>query len=740
MIRKKQLILSLCLLFWLLSIGVFGAIPVSAQNPPSLSKAEQARTLIVKIRAKNSFGAGILFSLRGGYLFIATANHVIQGSPKELEELFVEFEFLRGVMVQAEFVHAYPKLDLAVLRVDIENSRLRDAAVAALPFDLLGKTLTLQRGDEVYPIGHPEGEDWDVPATPGVIKKVVAEEISFEPSCLAGHSGGGLFDANWTLVGMMTHTLGRSCEAISFERICATLEDDWGLVVNHEPLPLGPANAVPIPITPTAPPAPSIAEQQQQKLQDLLAQAQSYFKMQWFTTPAETNAFDVYCQVLQLDPDNPQALQSIQQMLAFYKTRAKQAEQQGNSPKAIQYYQGYLKIAPNDDEVLDKLFQLQAPTPRPLPTSTPTQRPTARPAATPAPVPKKTPKVTLRSTSRTVSEDEALDVFGLMMIREFDWGKGFFSQTYIDNQYEDQDDVVMDHATGLMWQKSGSDKSLTYDKAQVYVQELNRQKFAGYADWRLPTVPELLSLLEPQKQSNDLYIHPLFDSRQRWCRSADKRSAESAWYVNFDDGFVSWHDMYNEGYVRAVRSSILTSPPTVLPTVTPTLVPQQTPRFILRSTPIIVSEDAFLKEFDLNENWRPRRYVDNDFEVQSEVVIDHVTGLMWQQSGSENYLTYDKAHAYIQELNRRKFAGYADWRLPTIPELLSLLEPQKSSKGLYIDPIFDSTQSWCWSADLRQIKGESSAESAWNVSFNGGFVSWYYLNHSSYVRAVRSMP
>ncbi|GAK59126.1 serine/threonine protein kinase [Candidatus Vecturithrix granuli] len=552
MIRKKQLILSLCLLFWLLGGGVFGARPVSAQNPPSASKAEQAKILIVKVRAKNSFGAGILFSLSGGYLFIATANHVVQGSPKELEELFVEFEFLRGATVPAEFVNAYPKLDLAVLRVDIENSRLRDVAVDALPFNLLGKTLRLQRGEEVYPIGHPEGEDWDVPATPAVIKKVVAEEISFEPSCFAGHSGGGLFDANWTLVGMMTRTLGRSCEAISFERICATLEDDWGLVVNHEPLPLGPVNAVPIPATPTVQPTLSVAEQQQQQLQDLLAKADAYFKLKWYTTPPETNAFDVYRQVLQLDPDNPQALQSIQQMLAFYKSRAEQAEKQGNSQKAIQYYQGYLKIAPNDDEVLDKLLQLQTPTPPLLPTSTPTPRPTVAPTVTPTSIPKQTPKITLRSTPRTVSDANAKNEFGLDANRR--------PIRYVDNDFEKQGEVVIDHATGLMWQQSGSGTYMNYTKAQEYIKNLNRQQFAGYNDWRLPTIPELMSLLEPKRASDGLYIDPIFDRTQMWCWSADiiqikdEGSSGSAWHVYFSYGNARWNDFYNDGYVRAVRS------------------------------------------------------------------------------------------------------------------------------------------------------------------------------------------
>ena len=63
---------------------------------------------------------------------------------------------------------------------------------------------------------------------------------------------------------------------------------------------------------------------------------------------------------------------------------------------------------------------------------------------------------------------------------------------------------------------------------------------------------------------------------------------------------------------------------------------------------------------------------------------------------------------------------------------MSLLEPEKQSNGLYINPIFDDRQYCTWSADML------SSGSAWGVRFHYGNVSWDYLDYYNYVRAVRS--
>ncbi|GAK60917.1 leucine Rich Repeat domain protein [Candidatus Vecturithrix granuli] len=159
----------------------------------------------------------------------------------------------------------------------------------------------------------------------------------------------------------------------------------------------------------------------------------------------------------------------------------------------------------------------------------------------------------LRREPLTISDVDAVKVLGLKPAKweKFDVWRPL---EYIRNDYEDRGNVVFDRATGLLWQKSGSEGFLTYEQAEEYVDTLNREEFAGFYDWRLPTMPELMSLLEPKKQSNGLYINSVFNSNQTWCWSGDKRSSSSAWLVHFTTGDVGWCTMDDMNSVRVVRS------------------------------------------------------------------------------------------------------------------------------------------------------------------------------------------
>lgn len=134
-------------------------------------------------------------------------------------------------------------------------------------------------------------------------------------------------------------------------------------------------------------------------------------------------------------------------------------------------------------------------------------------------------------------------------------GKGFQHQYKSVKRHGKK--LVIDHATGLTWQQSGSDKSMNYADAEKYIRDLNNQKFAGYTDWRLPTLEEAMSLMEPEKKNGAFYIAPVFDRKQsHWIWTASKQSAGRAWFVVFYDGSCNLDVAGVYTYVRAVRSGL----------------------------------------------------------------------------------------------------------------------------------------------------------------------------------------
>ncbi len=152
----------------------------------------------------------------------------------------------------------------------------------------------------------------------------------------------------------------------------------------------------------------------------------------------------------------------------------------------------------------------------------------------------------------------------------------------------------------------------------------------------------------------------------------------------------------------------------------------------------------------LEKDMKPLYYIDNEFGVQTiegdKVISDLTTGLMWQQSGSKDYMSYDEANIYIAQLNNSQFAGHSDWRLPTLEEAITLLEQTKKNEGLYIDPLFDQKQDKIWTSDLfssspawRLARRGGGTPSALIVRFNSGKCGINFIAVSSniFVRAVR---
>ena len=113
---------------------------------------------------------------------------------------------------------------------------------------------------------------------------------------------------------------------------------------------------------------------------------------------------------------------------------------------------------------------------------------------------------------------------------------GRFANALVDNG---DGLTVTDERTGLMWQRAGLDIA-SIRTLRRNIEKLNREGFAGFHDWRLPTMEEALSLMEPEMNSKGLYLHPCFSREQPFIFVAAKRKPGGYWFVDYKQGRAFW--------------------------------------------------------------------------------------------------------------------------------------------------------------------------------------------------------
>lgn len=160
----------------------------------------------------------------------------------------------------------------------------------------------------------------------------------------------------------------------------------------------------------------------------------------------------------------------------------------------------------------------------------------------------------LRSSYLNLTVSQVQSMPNISIRRKKAWG--FYGHSTISHEYETKiigdEKVVVDHATGLMWQQSGSYDYMKRKEVKKWLRGLNRKGYAGYTDWRVPTVEEVSSLLEASEKNGNLYIDTVFDKKQRWLWTGDSCISGGMWRVYFDDGYVDWGDV-SLLFVRLVR-------------------------------------------------------------------------------------------------------------------------------------------------------------------------------------------
>lgn len=124
-----------------------------------------------------------------------------------------------------------------------------------------------------------------------------------------------------------------------------------------------------------------------------------------------------------------------------------------------------------------------------------------------------------------------------------------------DHFTDNGDGSILDHLTGLVWQKNPPATALTWEQALTAAENLT---LAGHDDWRLPNIKELFSIHDPTRTNPA--ASPLFglpSIAKYWSStSIPGQQGVKAWY--FDTRFgITTYDLKTVSYpVMAVRGPV----------------------------------------------------------------------------------------------------------------------------------------------------------------------------------------
>ena len=128
-------------------------------------------------------------------------------------------------------------------------------------------------------------------------------------------------------------------------------------------------------------------------------------------------------------------------------------------------------------------------------------------------------------------------------------------------------------------------------------------------------------------------------------------------------------------------------------------------------------------------------------DSQDGTITDNDTGLHWCQKDSfqiyQDWLTFQEAISWVDEINKKDFLGFHDWRIPEKDEIEKLFLVDntilgRSNQELHIDPVFEpggGNGSWCMPFDQ---------QAAFYFSYSSGISQQFDQDFSQgYLRPVR---
>jgi hypothetical protein len=241
------------------------------------------------------------------------------------------------------------------------------------------------------------------------------------------------------------------------------------------------------------------------------------------------------------------------------------------------------------------------------------------------------------------------------------------SLSYMDNG----DGTITDNVTGLVWQKQDDDVPRTWGDANTYCATVSLDG----TGWRLPSIIELTTIIDYDffTPSIDASYFPNTQLATYWSSTMYAGSLSFAWGVLFNGGELVCNNITSLGRVRCVRGK-----------------------------------------------QSPSVFIDGN----NGTVTDVITNLMWQKQDDAITRSWEEAINFCEGLS---LGGFADWRLPNVKELISIVDYTKVNPAIN-STYFPNTQpAYYWSSTY-----------VWLVAFGSGTTSsGYNMASLHYARCVR---